>query len=92
MDKQEEIQDYSEREGKVMRKKSIYLVLIAIICFYASFLYAQDYARVGCKAPDFTAKAYFPLKNKFGNITLSQINKQGKWVVLFFYPADFTFA
>jgi len=72
-------------------KKSVYL-LIAIICFYTSFLYAQDYARVGYKAPYFTAKAYFPNMNKFGKISLSHILKKGKWAVIFFYPADFTFA
>jgi len=40
------------------------------------------------KAPDFTAEAVMP-DNSFGNITLSSFN--GKYVVLFFYPLDFTF-
>lgn len=39
-------------------------------------------------APDFTADAVMP-DNSFGQITLSSF--QGKYVVLFFYPLDFTF-
>lgn len=40
------------------------------------------------QAPDFTADAVLP-DNSFGQITLSAL--QGKYVVLFFYPLDFTF-
>jgi peroxiredoxin (alkyl hydroperoxide reductase subunit C) len=43
--------------------------------------------RVGRKAPDFTAPAY--LKGDFINVKLSDY--LGKWVVLCFYPGDFTF-
>jgi len=43
--------------------------------------------KVGQKAPDFTAPAY--LKGKFVDIKLSDY--LGKWVVLCFYPGDFTF-
>lgn len=39
-------------------------------------------------APDFTAEAVMP-DNSFGSITLSAF--KGKYVVLFFYPLDFTF-
>lgn len=42
---------------------------------------------VGQKAPDFEAPAY--LKGKFVNVKLSEY--LGKWVVLCFYPGDFTF-
>jgi AhpC/TSA family len=42
---------------------------------------------VGKKAPDFTAPAYH--KGKFISIQLSEY--LGKWVVLCFYPGDFTF-
>jgi peroxiredoxin (alkyl hydroperoxide reductase subunit C) len=42
---------------------------------------------VGKKAPDFTAPAYH--KGQFTSIQLSQF--LGKWVVLCFYPGDFTF-
>ena len=44
-------------------------------------------ARVGQKAPDFTAPAYY--KGGFGPVKLSDF--AGKWVLLCFYPGDFTF-
>jgi hypothetical protein len=43
--------------------------------------------KVGKPAPDFTASAF--LKGKFVNTSLSEY--KGKWVVLCFYPGDFTF-
>jgi len=42
---------------------------------------------IGRKAPDFEAPAY--LNGKFVNVKLSEY--LGKWVVLCFYPGDFTF-
>jgi len=42
---------------------------------------------IGRKAPDFVAPAY--LDGKFVNVKLSEY--LGKWVVLCFYPGDFTF-
>ncbi len=47
----------------------------------------QTMIMVGQKAPDFTAPAY--QKGKFVNIKLSDY--LGKWVLLCFYPGDFTF-
>jgi peroxiredoxin (alkyl hydroperoxide reductase subunit C) len=44
-------------------------------------------ALVGQKAPDFTAPAYY--KGGFGSVKLSDF--AGKWVMLCFYPGDFTF-
>lgn len=43
--------------------------------------------KVGRKAPDFTAPGY--QNGKFVNVKLS--DHLGKWVVLCFYPGDFTF-
>jgi peroxiredoxin (alkyl hydroperoxide reductase subunit C) len=43
--------------------------------------------RVGGKAPDFEAPAY--QNGQFGQVKLSDY--LGKWVVLCFYPGDFTF-
>ena len=43
--------------------------------------------RVGQKAPDFTATAV--IDQEFKDVSLSDY--KGKWVVLFFYPLDFTF-
>jgi AhpC/TSA family len=44
-------------------------------------------ARVGKPAPDFEASAY--ADGGFKNVNLSDY--KGKWVVLCFYPGDFTF-
>lgn len=47
--------------------------------------------RVGQRVPDFTLPAYFPATDSEGEVSLSEFVRQGKWVVLVFYPADFTF-
>ena len=44
--------------------------------------------QVGQKAPDFAAQALMP-DGSFKDVKLSEL--KGKWVVLFFYPLDFTF-
>ena len=44
-------------------------------------------ARVGQKAPDFQAPAYY--RGAFTNVKLSDY--LGKWVLVCFYPGDFTF-
>ena len=44
-------------------------------------------ARVGQEAPDFEARAL--VDGGFKNVKLSDY--RGKWVVLCFYPGDFTF-
>ena len=48
---------------------------------------ARMTARVGAKAPDFEASAY--IDGGFKNLRLSDF--LGQWVVLCFYPGDFTF-
>ena len=45
-------------------------------------------ARVGKPAPDFEASAYI-VGGGFKNVKLSDY--RGQWVVLCFYPGDFTF-
>jgi len=47
----------------------------------------QSMIMVGQKAPDFAAPGYH--KGDFINVKLSDY--LGKWVVLCFYPGDFTF-
>jgi peroxiredoxin (alkyl hydroperoxide reductase subunit C) len=47
----------------------------------------QMTARVGQKAPDFNAPAYY--RGNFTNVKMSDF--LGKWVLLCFYPGDFTF-
>jgi alkyl hydroperoxide reductase subunit AhpC len=44
-------------------------------------------ARVGQKAPEFEVPAYY--RGKFTTVKLSDF--AGKWVMLYFHPADFTF-
>ena len=44
-------------------------------------------ARVGQKAPEFTAPAYY--QGGFTNVSLYGF--AGKWVLVCFYPGDFTF-
>ena len=55
---------------------------------YASIsMTTNECLRVGMQAPDFSATAV--VDQEFKDITLSQF--KGKYVVLFFYPLDFTF-
>lgn len=51
----------------------------------------SEFLRVGCPAPDFEADAV--VDQEFTKIKLSsyQKNQKNKYVVLFFYPLDFTF-
>ena len=49
----------------------------------------DEYLRVGQEAPDFTATAV--VDQEFETIKLSDYRGKGKYVVLFFYPLDFTF-
>jgi len=44
-------------------------------------------AKVGAKAPDFEAPAYY--RGEFTSVKLSDYF--GKWILLCFYPGDFTF-
>ena len=45
--------------------------------------------QVGLPAPPFSGPAL--VGQKFETVTLEQYTAAGKWVVLFFYPKDFTF-
>ena len=49
----------------------------------------QQVATVRKPAPHFKGEAYF--NKDFVNIDLNTYLNQGKWVVLFFWPLDFTF-
>jgi alkyl hydroperoxide reductase subunit AhpC len=44
---------------------------------------------VGKKAPDFTMETALGNGQEFGKVSLSDY--RGKWLVMFFYPLDFTF-
>lgn len=45
--------------------------------------------QVDKKFPSYSLEAYFPQKDEVGALTSKSL--LGKWVLLFFYPADFTF-
>lgn len=47
--------------------------------------------QVGQTVPDFKLDVFAPTKGDFETISLESLKKAGKWTVLFFYPADFTF-
>ncbi len=46
---------------------------------------------VGTAVPDFTMETYDPAEGEFGKVSLAELKKKGKWTILVFYPADFTF-
>lgn len=50
-----------------------------------------DFAKVGQKVPPFKLDTFDPTEGGFGEVNLLELQEAGKWVILFFYPADFTF-
>ena len=51
-------------------------------------------AKVGKPAPKFEMDAVLPtgdFLDRFGKVNLDELLEQGKWVILYFYPLDFTF-
>lgn len=52
---------------------------------------ADGVLRVGDLVPDFTLETYDPKAESFGEVSLQALRQQGRWTLLFFYPADFTF-
>ncbi len=51
----------------------------------------EPVVRVGMVVPDFEMTTFEAEKGTFGKFSLEAVLKAGKWTVLFFYPADFTF-
>src|SRR5262245_14402726 len=47
--------------------------------------------RVGQMVPDFQMETFDPRAGGFGKVSLEELKKKGKWTVLVFYPADYTF-
>jgi peroxiredoxin (alkyl hydroperoxide reductase subunit C) len=47
--------------------------------------------KVGQNVPDFVLETYNPADCGFGQLSLAEQKKLGKWTILVFYPADFTF-
>lgn len=46
---------------------------------------------VGMEVPNVTMDVYDPVNRAFGKLSLDEVKKDGKWTILVFYPADFTF-
>lgn len=46
---------------------------------------------IGDKVEDFELDTFEPVSCKFGSFHLANAKKAGKWTILVFYPADFTF-
>jgi peroxiredoxin (alkyl hydroperoxide reductase subunit C) len=51
----------------------------------------EGIVKLGQKVPSFEIEVYDPTKQDFGTISLDKLKSEGKWTILFFYPADFTF-
>jgi peroxiredoxin (alkyl hydroperoxide reductase subunit C) len=47
--------------------------------------------RVGQPVPDIAFETYDPVAGDFAKFSLADQKKNGRWTILFFYPADFTF-
>ena len=46
---------------------------------------------IGQLVPGFDMEVYDPVKSDFGKVSLEDIKARRQWLILFFYPADFTF-
>ena len=47
--------------------------------------------QIGQQLPDFSMETFRPAVGDFGSYSLDAARQAGKWTVLVFYPADFTF-
>jgi alkyl hydroperoxide reductase subunit AhpC len=47
--------------------------------------------KLGAPVPDFEIDTYDAVAGDFGKVSLADLKSEGKWTILFFYPADFTF-
>ncbi|MDG1833758.1 MAG: peroxiredoxin [Verrucomicrobiota bacterium] len=46
---------------------------------------------VGEEVPNFEMETFEPSTGSFGEVSLANLKADGKWTILVFYPADFTF-
>ncbi len=70
-----------------------FLQIILIFCFFVftCFNFSQEALALGGKQPSLNQPApEFTLPTNTGNGTISLSDYRGKWVVLYFYPKDFT--
>lgn len=50
-----------------------------------------DCVSLGREVPEFEMDTFEPSTGGFGKFSLAKAKEEGKWTILFFYPADFTF-
>ncbi|MEN3046004.1 MAG: peroxiredoxin [Candidatus Hydrothermales bacterium] len=51
----------------------------------------SEVVKIGQKVPNFELETFDPATGKFGKFSLAEAINNKKWVILVFYPADFTF-
>lgn len=51
----------------------------------------SDVIKVGQQVPEFEMETFDPVRMQFGKVSLAENKAKGKWTVLVFYPADYTF-
>jgi len=51
--------------------------------------FIEQIVKIDTEAPSFDMPFYDPITDTDGNLSLDEL--RGKWAVLFYYPADFTF-
>lgn len=51
----------------------------------------SEHIQVGSAVPDFQLEVYDPRSGDFAEVDFQDLKSRGKWTILFFYPADFTF-
>ena len=47
--------------------------------------------QVGAQVPEFQVETYDAGRGEFGSFSLAEQKRKGRWTILVFYPADFTF-
>jgi NADH-dependent peroxiredoxin subunit C len=47
--------------------------------------------RLGETVPEFDLPTFEPSRGEFGKFSMKDQRDKGRWTLLFFYPADFTF-
>jgi peroxiredoxin (alkyl hydroperoxide reductase subunit C) len=50
-----------------------------------------EHVRIGREVKNFSMRVFDPQEGGFGDVSLEELKKAGKWTILVFYPADFTF-
>lgn len=60
-------------------------------CSHEQYEEFFETAKVGQPVRDFSLETFDPSEGGFSKVSLEENKKNGKWTILVFYPADFTF-